>query len=129
MVAKSARATRSSSSTCSTPSDRARSGASQAPPSVSCTITRYCQACFAVRMPPATLSPTARPVRIARAGDADCRLQWTVYKAYVSNDPALPKTSVCQEPGTLQLEPNTVYILVVDKPGPAVSGLYGFTLT
>jgi hypothetical protein len=74
-------------------------------------------------------SPTGQQVQVTRSGDAECRLQWTVYKAYVSSSPAVPKVSVCQSLAPLTLEPGTVYILVVDKPAPDISGLYGLTLT
>ncbi len=41
---------------------RYSSGVSQSGPSVSCTSTRCCTACFAWRIPPAALKPTRRPV-------------------------------------------------------------------
>ena len=41
---------------------RNRSGVSHASPSVSATTTRYWIACLDLRTPPATLTPTRRPV-------------------------------------------------------------------
>lgn len=67
-------------------------------------------------------------VGVRHLDPAECRLQWTVHKEFVSGTPLFPKTSVCTDLPPLRLEPKTVYILVVDKPAPTVSGRVSFVI-
>ncbi|NUU20999.1 MAG: VWD domain-containing protein [Streptomycetaceae bacterium] len=72
-------------------------------------------------------------VQLRHDGEADCRLQWSLWKSNVNvfdtTNVVLPKVSVCQDLGTATLPEDTKYIVLIDKPDPAVSGLYGFGFT
>ncbi|MEU0936072.1 VWD domain-containing protein [Embleya sp. NPDC005971] len=74
-------------------------------------------------------------VTLTHLPGGDCRLQWRLYQDFYNPEqpvpvpPLLGPVSVCQDLGAVTLPGSTLYAIVVEKPDPAVSGTYGFTLT
>ncbi|MFF7250768.1 VWD domain-containing protein [Embleya sp. NPDC008237] len=63
----------------------------------------------------------------------ECPFRWRLYGGVDDERkgvaPLLPAVSICQDLGLLTLPETSTYVIVVDKPDPALSGTYGFRLT